>query len=281
LLGAIGFAAKAIADRALTAKSNTEKKKRLSAATGDYSLMVPQSWKEIPEANPQAGIIAGHLLREQYVLVIRNPKEDFSGTLDEFDDLTTKSLCDGMTDAETSGPESKIVAGYPARLSRIKGTVDKIGISYLAVSLEAADAYYQVYGWTLKSREPIAFPVIEEIFESFKAQAGPPDPTQPGEKPESSETTRQDQPDQTNPKNPEDTLARVTALTAELLGINASEINPDHRFIEDLGADSLDTVELVMAVEEEFNITIADEKASELNTIRTLVDWIKLQNHAK
>ena len=45
LLGAIGFAAKAIADRAITAKSNTEKKKRLSAATGDYSLMVPQSWK--------------------------------------------------------------------------------------------------------------------------------------------------------------------------------------------------------------------------------------------
>ena len=67
---------------------------------------------------------------------------------------------------------------------------------------------------------------------------------------------------------------RVKSLVAEQLGISIDEINNESSFIDDLGADSLDTVELVMALEEEFDVEISDEQAENISTVQSAIDYI-------
>ena len=67
---------------------------------------------------------------------------------------------------------------------------------------------------------------------------------------------------------------RVKGIVAEQLGISVDEIGNDSSFIDDLGADSLDTVELVMSLEEEFDIEISDEEAENISTVQTAIDYI-------
>ena len=71
-----------------------------------------------------------------------------------------------------------------------------------------------------------------------------------------------------------DTSERVKKIVVEHLGIDESKVNDSASFIDDLGADSLDTVELVMAFEEEFEIEIPDEEAEGIATIQNAVDYI-------
>ena len=68
---------------------------------------------------------------------------------------------------------------------------------------------------------------------------------------------------------------KVNEIIAKQLGVNASEITPESSFVEDLGADSLDTVELVMAFEEAFNIEIPDEDAEKIQKVKDAVEYIK------
>lgn len=68
---------------------------------------------------------------------------------------------------------------------------------------------------------------------------------------------------------------RVKKIIAEQLGVEEKEVTPEAAFIEDLGADSLDTVELVMALEEEFSIEIPDEDAEKILTVGKALDYIK------
>ena len=67
---------------------------------------------------------------------------------------------------------------------------------------------------------------------------------------------------------------RVKDIIVEQLGVNADQVTPEAKFIEDLGADSLDTVELVMALEEEFEIEIPDEDAEKITTVHQAIDYI-------
>ncbi|HFE63813.1 MAG TPA: acyl carrier protein [Caldithrix sp.] len=73
---------------------------------------------------------------------------------------------------------------------------------------------------------------------------------------------------------------KITDIIVEKLGVSADKVKPESHFIDDLGADSLDTVELVMALEEEFNVEIPDEDAQEITTVQSAVDYLnkKLQN---
>ncbi len=68
---------------------------------------------------------------------------------------------------------------------------------------------------------------------------------------------------------------RVKKIIAEQLGVEEDEVVPEAHFVEDLGADSLDTVELVMALEEEFEIEIPDEDAEKLLTVGKALEYIK------
>ena len=67
---------------------------------------------------------------------------------------------------------------------------------------------------------------------------------------------------------------RVKNIIVEQLGVDAEEVTPDASFIEDLGADSLDTVELIMAFEEEFGVEISDDEAEKIRKVRDAVDYI-------
>jgi acyl carrier protein len=68
--------------------------------------------------------------------------------------------------------------------------------------------------------------------------------------------------------------ARVKKIVAEQLGVNEAEVKTESRFVDDLGADSLDTVELVMALEEEFETEIPDEDAEKITTVQQAIDYI-------
>jgi len=67
---------------------------------------------------------------------------------------------------------------------------------------------------------------------------------------------------------------RVRKIVCEQLGKSDEEVSNDSSFVDDLGADSLDTVELVMALEEEFDLEIADEEAENITTIQQAIDYI-------
>ncbi len=67
---------------------------------------------------------------------------------------------------------------------------------------------------------------------------------------------------------------KVRDIIVDKLGVAAVKVKPEAHFIDDLGADSLDTVELVMAFEEEFNVEIPDDDALEITTVKSAVDYL-------
>ena len=73
---------------------------------------------------------------------------------------------------------------------------------------------------------------------------------------------------------------RVKKIVAEQLGVKEEEVTNNASFVDDLGADSLDTVELVMALEEEFETEIPDEEAEKITTVQQAVDYIKAHSKA-
>ena len=74
---------------------------------------------------------------------------------------------------------------------------------------------------------------------------------------------------------------RVKNIIVEQLGVDAEEVTPDASFVEDLGADSLDTVELIMAFEEEFGVEITDDEAEKIRKVRDAVDYIEKRAKAQ
>ena len=72
---------------------------------------------------------------------------------------------------------------------------------------------------------------------------------------------------------------KVRDIIVDQLGVNAEQVVTEARFIEDLGADSLDTVELVMAFEEEFSIEVPDEEAEKLQTVGDVVRYVEEHSH--
>lgn len=78
-----------------------------------------------------------------------------------------------------------------------------------------------------------------------------------------------------------DVETRVKEIIVEQLGVDPAEVNTAASFVNDLGADSLDTVELVMALEEEFGLEIPDEEAEKIQTVGQATDYIKNHQQSK
>jgi acyl carrier protein len=74
---------------------------------------------------------------------------------------------------------------------------------------------------------------------------------------------------------------RVKSIIVDQLGVDAEEVQPEASFVEDLGADSLDTVELIMAFEEEFGVEISDDEAEKIRKVRDAVDYIEKRAKAQ
>ena len=70
-------------------------------------------------------------------------------------------------------------------------------------------------------------------------------------------------------------ITKIRGMIAEQLGLGLEQVTDDAKFIDDLGADSLDVVELVMALEEEFDVEIADEQAEKIQTVGDAIEFIK------
>lgn len=231
--------------------------KRLESPDGHVELKVPPSWTSMRELNEKASIIAGNGIREQYVMVIESSKVDFVGTLDEFDQASVDHMKSALTDCKVSPAARKMLGDYPARQRTLTGVSKKNNnLFYLHTTVETADGFYQILAWTLRSRESEATPVFDQVLATFHAEAGPP----------------QSKPD----PEPGSTLThRVNRIIANQLGIDIQVIRPDSRLAEDLGADDLDLVEIVLAVEEEFNVEIPDDQVSKLKTPGALTSWLQ------
>ena len=74
---------------------------------------------------------------------------------------------------------------------------------------------------------------------------------------------------------------KVKSIIVDQLGVDEEEVTPDASFVDDLGADSLDTVELVMALEEEFGVEIPDEDAEKITRVREAVEYIQANAKGK
>lgn len=74
---------------------------------------------------------------------------------------------------------------------------------------------------------------------------------------------------------PEGTVGKIKALIAEQLGVDIEKVTDEASFIEDLGADSLDTVELVMALEEEYGVDIPDEDVEKVTTVKDIIAYVE------
>lgn len=72
-----------------------------------------------------------------------------------------------------------------------------------------------------------------------------------------------------------DITSRVKAIIVDKLGVDATEVTPEATFTNDLGADSLDTVELIMELEKEFNITIPDDQAEKITTVGDAITYVE------
>jgi len=73
----------------------------------------------------------------------------------------------------------------------------------------------------------------------------------------------------------DNTVERIKKIVAEQLGVNEADVKNESSFVDDLGADSLDTVELVMALEEEFECEIPDEDAEKITTVQQAIDYVE------
>lgn len=72
-----------------------------------------------------------------------------------------------------------------------------------------------------------------------------------------------------------DVTSKVTKIIVDQLGVSADEVKPKAKFVDDLGADSLDLTELIMAMEEEFDIEIADDDAQKIQKVQDAIDYIE------
>ena len=72
-----------------------------------------------------------------------------------------------------------------------------------------------------------------------------------------------------------DVAEKVTKIIVDQLGVSADEVKPEAKFVDDLGADSLDLTELIMAMEEEFDIEIADDDAQKIQKVQDAIDYIE------
>ena len=78
----------------------------------------------------------------------------------------------------------------------------------------------------------------------------------------------------------DDIEAKVKKIVAEQLGVNEADIKNESSFVDDLGADSLDTVELVMALEDSFETEIPDDQAEKITTVQQAIDYVKAHQKA-
>ena len=251
IIGTVGLVVRSTARGIAKAHDTRKSSPRITSKDGSCSVETPSTWSDIPELHPDAGIACGNKFQEQYLIVLADSKVDFAGDLQAHDRVTVQSMNEAMTGTTIAEPEARVIGGCPALYRRISGTAGNIRVVYHRASVESADSFYQIITWTLASRDAEATPRLLEAIHSFIPKAGAPVPANTG-----------------------DTGSRVIAIIAAQLNLAKPTVKPESRIIEDLGADSLDLVEIVMTVEEAFGVSMPDESAEKIKTVADLTKWL-------
>jgi acyl carrier protein len=256
LFGSLGMATRAAVGWVERYDPAFTLKKRLESEDKRISIEVPELWKSTGRRHESSVIEATDLLEQTCVMVLVDAKEDFLGTLEEFDDLTVEGMKNALDEPSISGPENRLIGGLPAIYRRIAGTTDLTRIVYHRVSIESSECYYQVLAWTSPSREAKMFPLLMAILESSEVGVGIPVDLEP--------------------VPPElDVLSRVMSLVVGQLGANAASIRSDSRFEEDFRADEQEVMRLLKVTGKTFGITIPDADAKRLKTVGDLAGWLE------
>jgi acyl carrier protein len=238
--------------------------KMVVSEDGWVRLEIPGSWSTLRELHDSASLKVGNKFREEYAIVISEKKADIKGTLDDFAQTVTGGIRESLGVGVEVGPIENVTAGkFTAKRCRLAGKIDNIRIVYLHYSVETLEGFHQLIMWTLPSKESRAWPVFERVAETFEV-VNPPKSTvlekRPKPLPHSARKGTVEE--------------RLRDIFAEQLGVPAEKVKPEARVKEDLGADDLDRVELIMASEEEFEIEISDDDAEKLTTVREFTQYV-------
>lgn len=260
-VGAGGFFAVRGFGKAMAERS---KPKTMVSDDGWVSLEIPGSWRTMAELHDEASLKVGNPVREEYAIVMSESKSDFDTTLDNYAKIAMGFIRDSLGPNVQVGPvENTTVGQFTARRCRLAGKSNNIRVVYFHYSIETPEGFHQLIMWTLPTKEINAAPVYERVAASF-AVVNPP------------KVDVLERMVKTEPRTPRTgTLEeRLRAIFVEQLGVPAEKVKPESRLKEDLGADDLDVVELVMATEEEFEIEISDEDAEKLTTVGGFAEYM-------
>lgn len=263
LVGGLGLAVGRIVEKQAIAANGGGKSTLVTGKSGTFTIEMPSNWGELPQLikESDAQLAVGNGRRELYTIVLEESKQDIESDLEGYDNLVLANMKEKMSGVNLSEVTIRTLNGLPARQHRLEGTFDRLGIVYHIATVESPEAFYQVLAWTLRSKEPTAKPILEEVINSFKVlpsgRTAPPGESTPG-----------------SAQPSESTEARLRKVTSKLLDLDPSVIKRESTLEKDLGADDFDIVELVMAVEEEFGVEIADEDAAAMTTFGDLVRLI-------
>jgi hypothetical protein len=161
--------------------------KILKSTKGKSQLTIPIDWREAPELNIEAELLATSPGSEMYVAIISQGKQDYAKdmTLDQVTALTRNNHMKKMTSPEATTPMSLVIGGYPARQYEVRGTVEGVNLVFINTTVETPNNYYHIAAWTLPSKFEKNQSTLQEVTQSFsEVDTSPPQssnltPTQP------------------------------------------------------------------------------------------------------
>lgn len=139
--------------------------------TGDdrYAFTMPGHWTKL-ELNPVAILEVGSERHEEYLLVIKDPKSSFQGSLGEFADAVNRMYLESLQAPEELTMRPTMVNGLVCIRSEFRGEFNGLPVHFIVLVVDGDDSYYQVAGWTVQSGVDGSLPVLNEVLASMKRQ---------------------------------------------------------------------------------------------------------------
>jgi hypothetical protein len=146
----------------------------LKSPDGKFQLTVPGGWSENASLNDKANIKAANAIEELYVIVITEPKSDFTTemTLDEFTNITRESIVSNLGTPEATNPRTVTINGNDGRAYEVEGAIKNVKLAYRVATVETPEHYHQVITWTLLSRKDKNQPALQKVIDSFRETSG-------------------------------------------------------------------------------------------------------------
>jgi hypothetical protein len=149
--------------------ANEKKSKTIRSSEGCCEISVPGSWNVDRELNEQANLQASNRLKELYIIVISEAKEDFENiNIESHSELTRSAFVKSLSTPETTGPVSVTIDNHPAVQYEISGVSNNVKIAALHTTVESNNYFHQILAWTIKSKADKNKPILQGVIQSFK-----------------------------------------------------------------------------------------------------------------